>query len=298
VTGDGSGVLAVVESNVVTDAERRSAVEVDNAGTISLALLVAEDQNRAWLRASDLAVVVCTLDGGGEREERLVERVTVTLNLGVSVAVLGTVAVEVVGRNNGDVVLAVLNIDRSSRDGQVVIRLRHVLGVVSERVGPGLVDGVSTSPQDCTSWDAVLEVLVHGVDLKAVFSEGSVVQGEVGNDGTVGLAVDVAEGCHDTTLFLEQAISSFDDSGAKSGEVAIVEVAGVLAHPELGIEAVGAAVLAGAQADEDFVHGRNWTRVKWGGNGSGSRRDGRRVASDGNGSGDGGGDAEELCDGQ
>jgi len=73
VTGNGGDILAVVERHIVTDAERGSVVEVDNAGTVFAALLVAEDKNSAWLRAFEDAVVTCTLDGGREREERLVE---------------------------------------------------------------------------------------------------------------------------------------------------------------------------------------------------------------------------------
>jgi hypothetical protein len=314
VTGDGSSVLAVVESNVVTDAERRSAVEVDDAGTVPSALLVAEDQNRAWLRASDLAVVVCTLDGSRERKERLVERVAVTLNLGVSVAVLGTVAVEVVGRNNGDVVPAVLNADRSGGDGQVVL-------VTDERVHPGWIDVSSTSPLHRTSWDTLGSG--HGEEFETgrgvgceqvvgLFDEncGIVVKlVEVLGDGTVVGAVGVAEGCQDTTeVFPEESIVSFDESGTQSCE------GGVGAETLVGVQEVitaeggDVAVLAVTVADVDLVPLGGWSRpeVKGlsGASGRGSGRDGRTVASDGdsssdgNGSGDGGRDAEELCDGQ
>lgn len=72
-TSDSSGVLAVVEGDVVADAESRSVIEVDDLGTISAALLVAENQDRAWLRASDLAVSSCAMDGCLERRERLLE---------------------------------------------------------------------------------------------------------------------------------------------------------------------------------------------------------------------------------
>lgn len=64
VTSDGSDkVVAVVKSDVVANTESGSVVEVDNFSTVLLALVVAEDKNRAWLRASDFAVA-CTLDGG------------------------------------------------------------------------------------------------------------------------------------------------------------------------------------------------------------------------------------------
>ena len=56
-TSNGGVVVAVVKSDVVADTKSRSVVEVDNAGTVSSALLVAEDQNRAWLRTSDDAVI-------------------------------------------------------------------------------------------------------------------------------------------------------------------------------------------------------------------------------------------------
>lgn len=72
-TSDGSMILAVVESDVVADAESRSVVEVDNLGTISSAHLVAERQNRAWIGASKLAVSICAVDGCLERRKRLVE---------------------------------------------------------------------------------------------------------------------------------------------------------------------------------------------------------------------------------
>lgn len=57
----------------MADTERGSVVEVDNAGTVSAALLVTENQNLTWLRTSNNAVLFCTLDGGRERKERLVE---------------------------------------------------------------------------------------------------------------------------------------------------------------------------------------------------------------------------------
>jgi hypothetical protein len=131
VTSDGSGVLAVVEGDVVADAESRSVVEVDNLGTISAAHLVAESQYRAWLRASDLAVFAGTLDGGLERGERLVERVAVTMNLGIGVAVLSAVTVEVIGRSNSDVVFVVFSIERSGGDGQVVLFVERWKGLPS-----------------------------------------------------------------------------------------------------------------------------------------------------------------------
>lgn len=97
----------------MADAKRGSVVEIDNAGSVSFALLVTENQNLTWLRASNDAALVCTFDGGSEREERLVEWMTVTLKLGVRIAVLCGVAVEVVSRSNGDVVLAVCRINES-----------------------------------------------------------------------------------------------------------------------------------------------------------------------------------------
>lgn len=64
VTSDGSAkFVAVVKSDVVANTESTSVVEVDDLSTVLLAVIVAEDKNRAWLRASDFAVT-CTPDGG------------------------------------------------------------------------------------------------------------------------------------------------------------------------------------------------------------------------------------------
>lgn len=80
-----------------------------------------------------------------------------TVNLGVSVAVLSAVAVEVVSRSDSDVVSAVLDIDGSGGDGKVVL-----LVTGAERVDPVLLDRVSTSPHDRASCDALRARL--GVD--------------------------------------------------------------------------------------------------------------------------------------
>jgi hypothetical protein len=47
--------------------------------------------------------------------------VAVTLNLGVGVAVLSAVAVEVVGRSDSNMVSVVFSIERSGGDGQIVL---------------------------------------------------------------------------------------------------------------------------------------------------------------------------------
>lgn len=71
------------------------------------------------------------------------------LELGISVAMLSTVAVEAIGRRNGDVVLAVCGINGSGGDGQLVL-------IVSVgRVVPVLVDVGSTDPFDGASWEAL-----------------------------------------------------------------------------------------------------------------------------------------------
>lgn len=112
VTSDGSDqVVAVVKSDVVADTESGSVVEVDNFSTVLLALVVAEDKNRAWLRASDGAFVCTLLDGGRERQERLLEGVAVTLKLGVSVAVHDAVAVGTIGRGDSDMVTGEFSVD-------------------------------------------------------------------------------------------------------------------------------------------------------------------------------------------
>lgn len=81
------------------------------------------------------------------------------LELGISVAMLSTVAVEAIGRRNGDVVLAVCGINGSGGDGQLVL-------IVSVgRVVPVLVDVGSTDPFDGASWEALKSRL--GVDLDA-----------------------------------------------------------------------------------------------------------------------------------
>ena len=73
VSRDGSDIFAVVERHIVADAERGSVVEIDNGGTVSAALVVAEDENSAWLSGSDPGIVTCMLNGGSEREERMSE---------------------------------------------------------------------------------------------------------------------------------------------------------------------------------------------------------------------------------
>ena len=73
VASNGGDILAVVKGNIVADAERGSVEEVDNAGTVSSAFVVAENQNLTWLRASKDAVLAGTLDTGRERKETVVE---------------------------------------------------------------------------------------------------------------------------------------------------------------------------------------------------------------------------------
>lgn len=69
----------------------------------------------------------------------------------------------------------------------------------------------------------------------------------------------------------------------------------------LTIEGGDVAVLAGAKADEDLVGHSDWDTRNFRDNGTSGGvlgRDGRRFASDGNSSSDGGGDAKQLCNGQ
>ena len=64
VASDGSTkAVAVVKSDIVANTKSAGVVEVDDFSAVLLAVHVAEDENRAWLRASDFAVA-CTLDGG------------------------------------------------------------------------------------------------------------------------------------------------------------------------------------------------------------------------------------------
>lgn len=305
-TSNGGVVVAVVKSDVVADTKRRSVVEVDNAGTISSALLVAEDQNRAWLRTSDDAFLVCTLDVGTEREERLVEWVAVALKLGIGVAVLSAVAVQVVGRRDLDMVLVVFSIDGSGGDhGFLSLKVREAW------VHPGWVDVVSTGPLGCDGWnfDASVVLRVDFTTSWAVDLLKEVVDAQLLNDGTVFGAASVAEGCQNTALLLEDAAFTCDASGADGCEALILNMALTHGHLELTHEGGGIAVLADAETDVELI--LDWSvgadvrdsdgidsvgDSKWD-----DRRvasDGRRVASDGNSSGDDGGDAEQLRDGQ
>lgn len=126
-----------------------------------------------------------------------------TLELGISVAVLSTVAVVAISRSDGDVVFAVCGIDGSGGDGHVIR---------ADVVGPVAVDQRSASPLDRATWNTLSSVHDVGlntglltVDLVVFLRVGEVVghwEVEVLDDVAISGAVGVAEGCHDTTDLL------------------------------------------------------------------------------------------------
>ena len=235
------------------------------------------------------------------------------LNLGVGVAVLSTVAVEIVGRSDRDMVLVACGINRSGGDGKIVLIIKVVLIIRVERIDPVLVDAVSTDPLDRASWDALNSRL--GVDLNAGLGrQGHVLEwvffvvtlgiaavqsSEILKDGTTRSTVVVGKGNQDTTI-TGQVIASdvghhaSDDSGADSREGLILAEAHVLMDVVLTVEGGHVAVLAVTETDVDLVHEGDWDVGKFGDNGerggSGSEgvrngrshaRDGRSLARDG-----------------
>jgi len=125
---------------------------------------------------------------------------TMTLMLGIGVAVLSSVAIETISRSNSDAVVVAFGINGSGGDGHVIR---------ADVVGPVAVDQRSASPLDRATWNTLSSVHDVGlntglltVDVVVFFRVGEVVghfEVEVLDDVAISGAVGVAEGCHDTT---------------------------------------------------------------------------------------------------
>ena len=250
--------------------------------------------------------------------------------LGIGVATLGVDAVETIGRSDSDAVVAAFGIDGSVEERQVVLKV-----VIAEWVNPCGIDQVSASPHQRASEQG--NGGGHGVwfetglgDLWAAFNVRVVVRfREVLDNGAIFLAGEVGEGCHDTThVCVENADVSWDHLGTQSSEGNAEAVAPGNVQLVSVIEGGIVAEHAVTKVDDELVVHVVWEEAgdvemtiindveglsglidiggrkmgrdgRWvAGDGRRVAGDGRRVAGGGNSSGDDGGDAKQLHDGQ
>ncbi|TIA42636.1 hypothetical protein D6C78_00950 [Aureobasidium pullulans] len=221
----------IEQVDIMADVEPGGVVEIDDVDRVDLALVVGVGQECAAMRVLLLAEV----DLGTDGSEAVVEVLAVVMVEALGLALVGRVAVLVVGRPDLDSALDALvhgvgDISGDDRGRVVVV------------VEPLLLDGGVTNPADR---------VVHVIFIDFVASV--LVVAEHLDDQTVVLAGHVGEGDESTILGGNGRVLAEHDSGLESVEAIIVGVAHVvldlLAVAEVGVEAV----LGDGTADVDAV---------------------------------------------